>query len=116
MNKRAEEIPDYARFMRPLSEEEGGGYLVMFPDLPGCYGTGDTWEEALADSQAALKAHLINCPAMGVKLPGPREYNGRVIIDLPDDLHDSLRRLAQAQGSDIHTVAADLIKKGLAEK
>ena len=26
----------------PLSEEDGGGYLIEFPDLPGCMSDGET--------------------------------------------------------------------------
>ena len=35
-------IPDVAyRFtIRPLPEHEGGGYLIEFPDLPGCISDG----------------------------------------------------------------------------
>ncbi len=28
----------YATIIRPLTKEEGSGYLAEFPDLPGCYG------------------------------------------------------------------------------
>jgi len=27
---------EYRFTVRPLSEDEGGGYLIEFPDLPGC--------------------------------------------------------------------------------
>ena len=33
--------------IRQLSEEEGGGYLISFPDLPGCISDGETIEEAI---------------------------------------------------------------------
>lgn len=32
---------------RPLTEDEGGGYLVEFPDLPGCMSDGETIEKPL---------------------------------------------------------------------
>jgi hypothetical protein len=40
---------DYPFEMRPLSEEEGGGWLISFPDLPGCASDGETPEEAIAN-------------------------------------------------------------------
>ena len=34
--------------LRQLTEDEGGGWLVTFPDLPGCTTTGDTEDEAVS--------------------------------------------------------------------
>ena len=42
--------------MRELSSEEGGGYLVKFPDLPGCASDGDTPAEALHNAAEAESA------------------------------------------------------------
>jgi predicted RNase H-like HicB family nuclease len=42
----------------PLPPEEGGGFVVSFPDIPGCLGVGDTEEEAIDDGQKALFAAL----------------------------------------------------------
>ena len=38
----------YQFTVRPLSNDEGGGYLVEYPDIPGCMSDGDTIEEAIA--------------------------------------------------------------------
>ena len=38
---------DYSFEIRPLSEEDGGGFLITFPDLPGCMSDGETPEEAI---------------------------------------------------------------------
>jgi len=35
-------VPDYPFTMRYLSSEDGGGYLIEFPDLPGCISDGET--------------------------------------------------------------------------
>jgi antitoxin HicB len=48
--------PDYPTLIRPLTAEEGGGYLVEFPDLPGCHSDGDTIPEAIAHAQEAQSA------------------------------------------------------------
>jgi antitoxin HicB len=42
--------------VRPLSEEDGGGFLVTFPDLPGCTAEGETVEEAVAQAVDALES------------------------------------------------------------
>jgi antitoxin HicB len=35
-------VPEYPFTIRHLSKEEGGGYLIEFPDLPGCMSDGET--------------------------------------------------------------------------
>jgi antitoxin HicB len=40
---------DYPFRVRPLTDEEGGGYLIAFPDLPGCLSDGETIEEAIRE-------------------------------------------------------------------
>ena len=37
-----------------LPDEEGGDYLIEFPDLPGCISDGETIDEAIANGQDAL--------------------------------------------------------------
>lgn len=44
MNARAS--IEYPFEIRPLSEDDGGGYAVTFPDLPGCRSDGGTPEQA----------------------------------------------------------------------
>lgn len=52
------EINGYPYEVAPLPEEEGGGYVVTFVDIPGCIGVGDTQEEAIEDGQLAVIAAL----------------------------------------------------------
>ena len=35
-------LEDYAIRIEPLPREEGGGFLVTVPDLPGCVADGET--------------------------------------------------------------------------
>jgi hypothetical protein len=37
------------RCARPLTDDEGGGYLIEFPDIPGCISDGETHEEAIVN-------------------------------------------------------------------
>ena len=52
------DFSDYRYDLAPIPSEEGGGYVVSFPDIPGCLGVGDTPEEAVEDGQQALFACL----------------------------------------------------------
>jgi antitoxin HicB len=46
---------DYRITIRPLSKDEGGGYLVEYPEIPGCMSDGETTEEALANGREVLR-------------------------------------------------------------
>ncbi|WP_454917517.1 type II toxin-antitoxin system HicB family antitoxin [Xanthobacter sediminis] len=50
------DLTAYPHELEPVAPEEGGGFVVRFPDIPGCLGVGDTPEEALADGRDALFA------------------------------------------------------------
>ncbi len=52
------DLSAYPYLVAPLPAEEGGGFVVRFPDVPGCLGVGDTEEEAIADGQKALFASI----------------------------------------------------------
>src|ERR1017187_2324830 len=46
---------EYRITIRPLSKDEGGGYLVEYPEIPGCMSDGETIEEAIANGREALR-------------------------------------------------------------
>lgn len=51
-------IPDYPFTIRHLSQTEGGGYLIEFPDLPGCMSDGETIGEAIKNGQDAVSCWM----------------------------------------------------------
>jgi len=61
---------DYPFQVRPLTEE-GGGYLIEFPDLPGCLSDGETIEEAIANGADALRSWIGTARAAGDPIPPP---------------------------------------------
>lgn len=46
---------EYPFTVRPLDSEDGGGYLIEFPDLPGCMSDGETIEEAIENGADAMR-------------------------------------------------------------
>jgi antitoxin HicB len=54
-----------------LPAEQGGVFIVRFPDIPGCIGVGGTEEEALSDGRDALKACLDAFKAVDRPAPEP---------------------------------------------
>ena len=55
--------------IRPLTPEEGGGYLLEFPDYPGCMSDGETPEDAIREGADALKSYLETLTALGRPVP-----------------------------------------------
>ncbi|MBE3586231.1 type II toxin-antitoxin system HicB family antitoxin [Desulfofundulus thermocisternus] len=50
-------------------DEEGKGYVVSVPALPGCFTQGDTVEEALERAQEAIAGHLAALVQEGLSFP-----------------------------------------------
>jgi antitoxin HicB len=63
---------DYEIHIRPLSKEEGGGYLATVPELPGCKSDGETPQEALENVFDAIGCWIEAAEEMGREVPPPR--------------------------------------------
>lgn len=55
----------------PLSEEDGGGFAGYAVDLPGCMSDGDTQEEALKNTLAAIDEWIDAMKELGRGIPEP---------------------------------------------
>jgi antitoxin HicB len=64
--------PEYAVVIEPHAEEDGGGYLVTVPDLPGCMSDGDTREDAARNVEDAIASWLEEARSVGRAIPEPR--------------------------------------------
>jgi predicted RNase H-like HicB family nuclease len=69
-------LRDYPFTVRPLAKEEGGGYLIEFPDLPGCISDGETPEDAIRNGQDALSSYLLTLKDFGKPTPRPGTTSG----------------------------------------
>lgn len=54
-----------------LEPDEGSGYVVTCPSLPGCYSEGETIEEALANIREAIELCLEDLREHGEEIPDP---------------------------------------------
>ena len=57
--------------MEIVEDREEGGFVVSFPELPGCITCGETLETAVANAQDAKKAWLEAALADGVVIQEP---------------------------------------------
>lgn len=63
---------DYAIDIRPLAPEDGGGFVAVAPELPGCRSDGETPEEALRNGYDAVECWIEAALEMGRQIPPPR--------------------------------------------
>jgi predicted RNase H-like HicB family nuclease len=62
---------EYAVRIERLAESDGGGYLAIVPDLPGCMSDGDTPEEALKNVQEAIESWIEAAKEWKQDIPKP---------------------------------------------
>ena len=108
---------DYPFEMRPLSDAEGGGWLIGFPDLPGCMSDGDTPEEAIENGKDAVSAWILARRESGLPIPAPGDaFSGKFITRVPRSLHARLAARAKLEGVSMNALVASFIAEGLGRK
>ncbi len=63
--------PEYPVVLRPLTAEDGGGWVALVPDLPGCMSDGDTAYAALENVQGAIEEWKDAAATLGRPIPKP---------------------------------------------
>ena len=89
-------LDDYAIRIEPLPRDEGGGFLVTLPDLPGCVADGETIDAAIAEAHDAFKAWAAAEQQDKGALPVPKTYSGQFVQRIPKSLHRRLTARAAA--------------------
>jgi antitoxin HicB len=103
--------------MRPLSEQEGGGYLVEFPDYPGCLADGETPEEAMQEGVDALNSYLTTLQELGRPVPESGDvYGGQWRQRVPKSLHAALARRADHEGVSLNMLVTALLAEGIGRR
>jgi len=112
---------EYRFTVRPLTVEEGGGYLIEFPDLPGCMSDGETVEEAIANGAEAKRDWVAAMRQAGRALPPPtveatEAYSGKWVVRTPKSLHRGLAERAREEGVSLNTLAIAMLAQGLGQE
>ncbi|MCM2359691.1 MAG: type II toxin-antitoxin system HicB family antitoxin [Geobacteraceae bacterium] len=114
---------EYMHEIAPLAKEDGGGFLITFPDLPGCMSDGETIEEAIANGRDAFAAWISAAADMGRPIPKPAakpveliEASGKFVARLPKTLHARLVARAKQEGVSLNTLVLTFIAEGLGHK
>ncbi|MBI4384394.1 MAG: type II toxin-antitoxin system HicB family antitoxin [Nitrospinae bacterium] len=110
-------IPEYPFEIRKLTDKEGGGILITFPDLPGCMSDGETIEEAIKNGVDAVQCWIVAAKRRGRKTPKPGETpSGRFNQRFPKSLQARLIARAKREGVSMNTLVTAFVAEALARK
>jgi antitoxin HicB len=109
-------IDTYPFTIRILTADEGGGYLIEYPDLPGCMSDGDSPEQAVANGRDAVLSYLRSCKQHGDPIPAPgcaASSSGQFRLRVPKTMHARLTARAKREGVSLNTLVTSLIAEAL---
>ncbi len=96
-----------------------GGYVAVFPDLPGCMTQGETLEEVIYMAKEARELWLeceYDTDPNDIPLPSyPVEYSGKFNVRIPKSLHHLLADAAERDGVSLNQYVVMLLARGEAE-
>lgn len=111
---------DYPFTVRPLSEEDGGGFLVEYPDLPGCMSDGETVGEAIANGADAVRCWIAAMREAGRTTPAPSvsddAFSGKWQQRVPKSLHRRLVERAKREGVSLNTLVIAMLSERLGSR
>lgn len=95
-------------------DQDEGGVVVSFPDLPGCITCGETMESAIANAQDAKIAWITAALEDGIEIHEPDSldaYSGQFKLRLPKSLHRSLSEHSKREGVSMNQYCVYLLSK-----
>ena len=108
---------DYQNRIEKLSPEDGGGYYITYPDLPGCSSDGETIEEAIKMGEDARICWIETAYEIGKEIPMPFSYidnfKGRITVRVPKTMHKELIEEADEEGISLNQYLIYIISKGM---
>lgn len=100
--------------MEIVEDRTEGGFVVSFPELPGCITCGDTLETAVTNALDAKKAWLQAAIEDGIEINEPdslEDYSGQFKLRIPRSLHRSLAQQAKREGISMNQYCVYLLSK-----
>lgn len=111
-------ISEYPFTIRHLLKDEGGGYLIEYPDLPGCMSDGETIDETIKNGHDAIRAWIETAKEMNKSIPEPGELesqSGKWVQRVPKSIHLRLVNRAQEEGVSLNTLVIMMLSEALIE-
>ena len=112
-------LEQYPFEIRALPEEDGGGYLISFPDFSECISDGETPEEAIRNGLDALAETIAALESMNLPVPEPGSggsYSGKFVQRVPRSLHARLALRAKQEGVSMNSLVTAILAEGLSRQ
>jgi antitoxin HicB len=109
-------LDSYPFEIRPLSKEDGGGFLITYPDFTTCMSDGETVQEAIANGQQALAETIAALEEHAHPVPAPNSggsASGKFVTRVPKSLHAALAARAKVEGVSLNTLALTFMAEGV---
>ena len=103
----------YPVFIRPMTEDEGGGYLATVPDLPGCMSDGETPQEAAKNVQDAIASWVEAAERLDQRVPAPNSATGQWRQRVPRTVHLALKQIARSEGVSLNALVSSILSKSV---
>lgn len=100
--------------MEIVEDKEEGGFVVSYPDLPGCITCGETIESAVANAIDAKKAWIEAALEDGIEIYEPDNldnYSGQFKLRIPRSLHRLLAEHSKREGISMNQYCVYLLAK-----
>ena len=100
--------------MEIVEDKDEGGFVVSFPELPGCITCGETIESAVANALDAKKAWLEAAMEDGIEIHEPdslEDYSGQFKLRIPRSLHRSLAEHSKREGISMNQYCVYLLSR-----
>ena len=100
--------------MEIVEDKDEGGFVVSYPDLPGCLTCGETIETAVTNAVDAKKAWLEAAIEEGMDIYEPDSfdgYSGQFKLRIPKSLHRMLAEHSQREGISMNQYCVYLLSR-----
>ena len=87
--------------MEIIEDQDEGGFVISYPDLPGCITCGETIESAMQNAKDAKREWIRAALEEGIEIYEPdslENYSGQFKLRIPRSLHRSLAEHSQREG------------------
>lgn len=110
-------LNDYMKLsyrMEIVKDKEEGGFVVSYPDLPGCISCGETVEKAIVNALDAKREWLHAALEEGIEIYEPdslQNYSGQFKLRIPRSLHRLLAEHSKREGISMNQYCVYLLAR-----
>lgn len=100
--------------MEVVEDKDEGGFVVSYPDLPGCISCGETIESAMQNALDAKRVWIEAALEENIVIQEPdslENYSGQFKLRIPRSLHKSLAEHSKREGISMNQYCVYLLSR-----